>query len=166
MDNSTEKLSCRKQVSTFRERVSIKKHCCRSNGATIGSNRRTCGWSAPGQEIGHSYDFYTWTNLLLKNTRSATHVRALTCIMTCRWIWLASNVVTAAYTEIWESAPNKPCGTEYQQPYRRCNSQTPYEYHKWNIAQANERVWSFTQLVKLSFNHPPVVLTADVFHFL
>ena len=28
----------------------------------------------------------------------------------------------------------KTCGTECQQPYRRCNSQTPY--FNWNIAQA------------------------------
>ena len=28
----------------------------------------------------------------------------------------------------------KTCGTEYQQPYGRCNSQTPY--FNWNIAQA------------------------------
>ena len=32
------------------------------------------------------------------------------------------------------TAYHKTCGTEYQQPYRRCNSQTPY--YKWNIAQA------------------------------
>ena len=30
-------------------------------------------------------------------------------------------------------ACHKTCGTEYQQPYRRCNSQTPY--FNWNIAQ-------------------------------
>ena len=29
---------------------------------------------------------------------------------------------------------HETCGTEYQQPYRRCNSQTPY--YEWNIAQA------------------------------
>ena len=29
----------------------------------------------------------------------------------------------------------------------------------------NERVLRTTQLVKLSFNHPSVVLTADVFHY-
>ena len=29
----------------------------------------------------------------------------------------------------------------------------------------NERVWRITQLAKLSFNHPSVVLTADVFQF-
>ena len=32
------------------------------------------------------------------------------------------------------TAYHKTCGTEYQQPYRRCNSQTPY--FNWNIAQA------------------------------
>ena len=31
-------------------------------------------------------------------------------------------------------AYHKTCGTEYQQPYGRFNSQTPY--YKWNIAQA------------------------------
>ena len=34
-----------------------------------------------------------------------------------------------------------------------------------SISAPNERVWRITQLVKLSFNHPSVVLTADVFHF-
>ena len=29
----------------------------------------------------------------------------------------------------------------------------------------NERVWRITQFAKLSFNHPSVVLTADVLHF-
>ena len=29
----------------------------------------------------------------------------------------------------------------------------------------NERVWRITQLAKFGFNHPSVVLTADVFHF-
>ena len=29
----------------------------------------------------------------------------------------------------------------------------------------NDRVWRITQLAKLSFNHPSVVLTADVFNF-
>ena len=32
------------------------------------------------------------------------------------------------------TAYHETCGTEYQQPYRRCNSQTPY--YRWNIAQA------------------------------
>ena len=32
------------------------------------------------------------------------------------------------------TAYHETCGTEYQQPYRRCNSQTPY--FNWNIAQA------------------------------
>ena len=32
------------------------------------------------------------------------------------------------------TAYHETCGTEYQQPYRRCNSQPPY--YKWNIAQA------------------------------
>ena len=32
------------------------------------------------------------------------------------------------------TAYHKTCGTEYQQPYRRCNSHTPY--FNWNIAQA------------------------------
>ena len=32
------------------------------------------------------------------------------------------------------TAYHKTCGTEYQQPYRRCNSQTPY--FNWNTAQA------------------------------
>ena len=32
------------------------------------------------------------------------------------------------------TAYHETCGTEYQQPYCRCNSQTPY--YKWNIAQA------------------------------
>ena len=31
------------------------------------------------------------------------------------------------------TAQHKTCGTEYQQPYRRFNSQTPY--YKWNIEQ-------------------------------
>ena len=32
------------------------------------------------------------------------------------------------------TAYHKTCGTEYQQPYRRFDSQTPY--YKWNVAQA------------------------------
>ena len=32
------------------------------------------------------------------------------------------------------TAYHETCGTEYQQQYRRCNSQTPY--YKWNMAQA------------------------------
>ena len=59
------------------------------------------------------------------------------------------------------TAYHKTCGTEYQQAYRRCSSQTPY--FNWNIAQA--RRTRITQLAKLSFNHPSVVLTAHVFEF-
>ena len=35
-----------------------------------------------------------------------------------------------------------------------------------STSSPNERVWRITQLAKLSFNHPSVVLTADVFQFL
>ena len=66
------------------------------------------------------------------------------------------------------TAYRKACGTEYQQPYRRFYSRTPYEYFNWNIAQACSMSVSdvrITQLAKLSFNHPSVVLTADVFQF-
>ena len=34
-----------------------------------------------------------------------------------------------------------------------------------STSASNERVWRITQLAKLSFNHPSVVLTADVFQF-
>ena len=65
------------------------------------------------------------------------------------------------------TAYHKTCGTEYQQLYRRCNSQTPYcTYMSWNKAQARPMsVLRTTQLAKLSFNHPSVVLTVDVFQY-
>ena len=48
------------------------------------------------------------------------------------------------------TAYHETCGTKYQQPYRRCNSQTPY--YKRNIESApSERVLRTTQLAKLSF---------------
>ena len=34
---------------------------------------------------------------------------------------------------------------------------------EYSTSAPNERVWRFTQLAKLSFNHPSVVLTADLF---
>ena len=37
--------------------------------------------------------------------------------------------------------------------------------YKYNISAPNPRVWRITQLAKLSFNHPSVVLTAHVFQF-
>ena len=63
------------------------------------------------------------------------------------------------------STYHKTCGTEYQQPYRRWISSTPY--YNWNIAQARPlRVSGVSRkLSKLSFNHSSVVLTADVFNF-
>ena len=48
---------------------------------------------------------------------------------------------------------------------RRCNSQTPY--FNWNIAQARPMsVSDVSRSLLLSFNHPSVVLTADVFKIL
>ena len=60
----------------------------------------------------------------------------------------------------------KTGGAVYQQPhYRRFNSQTPSLLQmEYSTNAPNERVWHITQLVKLSFNHPSAVLTADVFH--
>ena len=50
-------------------------------------------------------------------------------------------------------AYHKTCGTGYQQPYRRCNSQTPY--YEWNIAHApNERVWLHHAACKVEFQPP------------
>ena len=61
---------------------------------------------------------------------------------------------------------HETCGTEYQKPYRRCNSQAPYVLQMEHSTSApNERVLRTTQLAKLSFNHPSVVLTADVFQY-
>ena len=52
-----------------------------------------------------------------------------------------------------QTAYPKICGTEYQQPYRRCNSQTPY--YEWNIAHApNERVWLHHAACKVEFQPP------------
>ena len=58
---------------------------------------------------------------------------------------------------------HETCGTEYQRPHRRCNSQTPYftNVMEHSTSAPNERVLRTTQLAKLSFNHPSVVLTAD-----
>ena len=67
-----------------------------------------------------------------------------------------------------QTAYYETCGTQCQQSYRRRNSQAPYLYYKWNIdstSAPNERVSRITQLAKLSFNHPSVVLTADVFQY-
>ena len=54
-------------------------------------------------------------------------------------------------------------GTEYQQ-YRRCNTNTILRTEHGTSAP-NERVLRTTQLAKLNFNHPSVVLTADVFQY-
>ena len=66
-------------------------------------------------------------------------------------------------TRAW-TAYHETCGTEYQQPNRRCNSQTAY--YKWNMAQARPlSVLHTTQFAKFSFNHPSVVLTPHVFQY-
>ena len=80
------------------------------------------------------------------------------------WPRLYSYLSWGMHIEHPRTAYHETCWTEYQQPYRRCNSQTPYVLHLEHSASApNERVWRITQLAKLSFNHPSVVLTADVF---
>ena len=51
------------------------------------------------------------------------------------------------------TAYHKTCGTEYQQPYRRCNSQTPY--FKWNIAQARPMsVSDVSRSLQVEFQSP------------
>ena len=48
---------------------------------------------------------------------------------------------------------HETCGTEYQQPYRRCNSQTPY--FSWNIAQARPMsVSDVSAACKVEFQPP------------
>ena len=73
-------------------------------------------------------------------------------------------------TEHARTAYHKICGTEYQQPYRRFNSQTPYFevlQMEYSTSAPNERASRITELAEyLSFNHPSVVLTADVFSIL
>ena len=88
------------------------------------------------------------------------------------WLLVTPRGVTDLYLswginiEHARMAYHKTCGTEYQQPYRRCNSQTPYVFQlEYSTSTPNERVWRITQLAKLSFNHLSVVLTADVFQF-
>ena len=73
---------------------------------------------------------------------------------------------------IWRSeriqAYHETCGTEYQQPHI---VDVIHKHHvtngKHSTSAPNERVWrtGITQLAKLSFNHPSVVLTADVFQY-
>ena len=52
--------------------------------------------------------------------------------LTCEYIFHEEHV----NIEHARTAYHKTCGTEYQQPYRRFNSQKPYSYYKGNIAQA------------------------------
>ena len=49
------------------------------------------------------------------------------------WLCTASTAYIGNLLPLY-TAYHETCGAEYQQPYGRCNSQTPYD--KWNIAQA------------------------------
>ena len=66
-------------------------------------------------------------------------------------------------TEHARTAYHKTCGTEYEQPYRRCNSLTPC--FNWNIAQARPMNVSDVSRSLQSWvsTIQSVVLTADVF---
>ena len=56
-------------------------------------------------------------------------------------------------------------GTTYHQRYyRKCNSQNTILQMQHSTSAPNERVWRIAQLASFSFNHPSVVLTADVFN--
>ena len=44
------------------------------------------------------------------------------------------------HIEYNRTAYHETCGTEYQQPYRRCNSQTPYRITKCRLRYARESV--------------------------
>ena len=51
------------------------------------------------------------------------------------WPWgITDQSISWINTEHARTGYHKTCGTEYHQPYRRFNSQTPY--FKWNIAHA------------------------------
>ena len=69
------------------------------------------------------------------------------------------------HVEHVRTAYQETCRTEYQQAYRRCNSQITIFQLEHSTGAPNQRVWRITQLAKLSSNHPSVVLTADLFQY-
>ena len=64
------------------------------------------------------------------------------------------NLSSGIIIEHARTAYHETCGTMHQQPYRRCNSPTPY--YKWNIAQARPMSMSYDHAACKAEFQPPI----------